>query len=87
MRKGEVTKVAISTDNGMHWSDAHLLGKPMRHTWRLWEYEWMTPAWPGRCVLMARATDEQGHVQPMKRAEDLRDAMISHVQPIKVEVR
>jgi hypothetical protein len=36
---------------------------------------------------MARATDRRGRVQPMERDDDRRDAMISHVLPIAVEVR
>jgi DMSO/TMAO reductase YedYZ molybdopterin-dependent catalytic subunit len=85
--EGEVAKVEVSTDGGKRWAEARLLGKPVRHAWRLWEYDWDTPGRPGRRTLMARATDDRGNVQPMERDEDRRDAMISHVQPIKVEVR
>jgi hypothetical protein len=35
---------------------------------------------------MARAADDRGHVQPMERDEDRRDAVISHVQRITVEI-
>jgi len=38
-------------------------------------------------VLMARATDDRGRVQPMVRDDDRRDAVINHVQPIEVLVR
>jgi hypothetical protein len=36
---------------------------------------------------MAHATDAGGRTQPIKRDEDLRDAMISHVLPVEGEVR
>jgi hypothetical protein len=36
---------------------------------------------------MARATDDRGNVQPMDRDPDRRDAMITHVEPVPVEVR
>jgi DMSO/TMAO reductase YedYZ molybdopterin-dependent catalytic subunit len=85
--EGEVAKVEVSTDGGKRWSEAKLLDKPVRYAWRLWEFEWHTPAQPGRHALLARATDDQGHVQPLERDDDRRDAMISHVQQIKVEVR
>ncbi len=85
--EGEVAKVEVSTDGGKRWSESRLLGKPVRFAWRFWEYEWATPAQPGRQTVLARATDDQGHVQPMERDEDRRDAVISHVQPIRVEVR
>jgi len=64
-----------------------LLDKAVRHSWRLWEYEWAVPQQPGRHILMARATDSQKRVQPIQRDDDRRDSMISHVQRIEVEVR
>jgi hypothetical protein len=36
---------------------------------------------------MARATDARGRVQPMERDDDRRDAVITHVLPIEVEIR
>jgi DMSO/TMAO reductase YedYZ molybdopterin-dependent catalytic subunit len=85
--EGQVTKVEVSTDGGKRWSDARLLEKPVRYAWRLWEYEWSTPAKGGRHVVMARATDDRGNVQPMDRDPDRRDAVITHVEPVPVEVR
>ncbi len=83
----EVRRVEVSTDGGKSWAEAKLLDKAARYTWQRWEYPWQTPERAGRRVLMARATDAQGRTQPMKRDEDLRDAMISHVLPVAVEVR
>jgi DMSO/TMAO reductase YedYZ molybdopterin-dependent catalytic subunit len=85
--EAEVAQVDVSTDGGQHWSAARLLQKPVRYAWRFWEYEWTTPRQPGPCTLMARATDSQKRVQPMERDDDRRDAVVSHVQPITVEVR
>jgi DMSO/TMAO reductase YedYZ molybdopterin-dependent catalytic subunit len=84
--EADVTRVEVSTDGGKRWADARLLGEPVRFAWRFWEYEW-TPKQPGRYTVMARATDGLKRVQPIERDEDRRDAMISHVQPIKVEVK
>ena len=53
--------------------------------WRLWEYKWKTPA-EGKVVLMARATDKRGRVQPMERDPDRRNHMINHVRPTEVVV-
>ena len=64
---------------------AKLLGKPVRFAWRFWEYDWRTPG-TGPRVLMARATDSRGRTQPMERDPDRRDAVISHVLPIEVEI-
>jgi DMSO/TMAO reductase YedYZ molybdopterin-dependent catalytic subunit len=84
--ESQVTKVEISTDGGKSWNEAKLLDRPVPYTWRRWAYRWETPEKTGRCVLMARATDASGQVQPMQRDEDRRDAMISHVLPIEVEI-
>jgi DMSO/TMAO reductase YedYZ molybdopterin-dependent catalytic subunit len=85
--ESEVTRVEISTDGGKSWAGAKLLDKAIRYAWRLWEYEWQTPERGGRRVLLARATDARGRVQPMRRDEDRRDAVISHVLPVEVEIR
>jgi DMSO/TMAO reductase YedYZ molybdopterin-dependent catalytic subunit len=83
----EVAKVEVSTDGGRTWTVAKLTGESIRFAWRFWEHAWATPARAGRQLLMARATDDRGRVQPMGRDNDRRDAMISHVLPIEVEVR
>jgi DMSO/TMAO reductase YedYZ molybdopterin-dependent catalytic subunit len=85
--EADVVKVEVSTDGGKHWSGARLLDKPVRYAWRFWEYVWTTPKQPGSYTVMARATDSHRRVQPMERDDDRRDAVISHVQPIRVEVR
>jgi DMSO/TMAO reductase YedYZ molybdopterin-dependent catalytic subunit len=85
--KAQIAKVEISTDNGGSWSAAELDRKSLPFAWRFWHYEWKTPARGGTRVLLARATDDAGRVQPMTRDDDRRDAVINHVQPITVEVR
>jgi DMSO/TMAO reductase YedYZ molybdopterin-dependent catalytic subunit len=50
-----VAKVEVSTDGGEAWHDARLLDKPVPYAWRLWEYDWQTPARTGHYILMARA--------------------------------
>jgi sulfane dehydrogenase subunit SoxC len=62
---GRVRRVDVSTDGGRTWNEATLLGaeRPralvrFRHPWR-WDG---TPA-----VLLSRATDEKGNVQPPRR--------------------
>jgi DMSO/TMAO reductase YedYZ molybdopterin-dependent catalytic subunit len=79
-------KVQVSCDGGKSWHEAKLLDEPVPFTWRRWEYQWRTPEATGPCILLARATDAQGRTQPMQREEDYRDAVISHVLPIEVEI-
>lgn len=83
----EITRVEISLDSGHIWQDAKLLGKPVKNAWRLWEYEWSTPAKAGRHTIFARATDSTGFVQPADRSGDRGTYMINHLLPVEVEVR
>jgi DMSO/TMAO reductase YedYZ molybdopterin-dependent catalytic subunit len=85
--ESEVTKVEVSTDSGGNWEEARLLGEPGPYAWRLWEYHWRTPGQPGSCTVMARATDTRGNIQPMQRDAHRGSYIISHVQPIEVELR
>jgi DMSO/TMAO reductase YedYZ molybdopterin-dependent catalytic subunit len=85
--ESSVAKVEISTDGGESWSVASLLGQPLRHAWRLWEWTWRTPETQGRRSLMARATDRRGRTQPSQRDPNLRTVMIHHVVPVEVIVK
>jgi DMSO/TMAO reductase YedYZ molybdopterin-dependent catalytic subunit len=82
-----VAKVEVSDDGGQTWRAATLVGKAIRYAWRFWEYDWTTPGSSGRHVVMARATDSRGSTQPAERDPDRRDAVISHILPIEIEVR
>ncbi len=85
--ESDVAKVEVSNDGGETWAEAKLLGDPVKFAWRFWEYEWRTKERVGPQVVMARATDSRGRVQPMDRDPDRRDAVICHVLPIEVEIR
>jgi DMSO/TMAO reductase YedYZ molybdopterin-dependent catalytic subunit len=84
--ESSIVKVEISTDGGKTWAGAILLGESVPFAWRLWEFTWDVPAKPGRYTCMARATDKQGRTQSLERDTDRRNYMISHVQPIEVNV-
>lgn len=59
-----ITKVDVSMDNGSTWVPAKL-GKEREHyAWQSFEYEFKI-AQPGSYLLMARATDDKGKVQPV----------------------
>jgi DMSO/TMAO reductase YedYZ molybdopterin-dependent catalytic subunit len=84
---GEITRVEVSFDSGGTWQDAKLLGEPVKNAWRLWEYEWRTPAKAGRHIIFARATDSRGFVQPADRSGDRGTYMINHLLSVEVEIR
>ncbi len=85
--ESEVTKVEVSTNAGRTWKAAELLSASSRYAWCLWEYRWYTPPRVGRHIVMARATDARGHVQPMHRDPHRGTYVISQVQPIEVNVQ
>jgi DMSO/TMAO reductase YedYZ molybdopterin-dependent catalytic subunit len=83
----EITKVELSTEGGASWKEANLIDKAMPNAWRLWEFDWRTPAKSGKQILVARATDSRGRTQPVERDPDRGTYMINHLLPIQVEVR
>lgn len=85
--EAEIVQVELSTDGGKSWRVASLGEEKSRYCWRLWECDWETPPVPGRCTLLARATDSRGRVQPMERDPDRGTYEINHCLPIEVEIR
>ncbi|WP_369255017.1 sulfite oxidase [Streptomyces sp. R35] len=64
--RAPVTGVEVSWDAGRSWSAAHLDGgSGLRWAWRPWHFDWT--ATPGHHVLSARATDAEGHTQPLEQ--------------------
>jgi DMSO/TMAO reductase YedYZ molybdopterin-dependent catalytic subunit len=84
--EAEVAQVELSVDGGATWQAARLLGEARRYAWRFWDYRWRTPAQSGRRILLARATDSRGRVQPIQRDPHRGSYVISHAMPIEVEV-
>ena len=60
---GAVVKVEVSTDGGDNWNDAYIEESHDKWLWRRWSYVWDASE-PGEYSIMARATDEEGRVQP-----------------------
>jgi DMSO/TMAO reductase YedYZ molybdopterin-dependent catalytic subunit len=60
--RGAIRKVEVSFDKGRSWTQATLLQGPQPLCWVRFQVEWR--ARPGAYELMARATDDQGDVQP-----------------------
>ena len=83
----EIKRVEISFDSGNRWQAAKLLGEPVKNAWRLWEFDWRTPADASRHTIMARATDSSGFVQQASRGGDRGTYMINHLLPVEIEIR
>lgn len=60
----EIARVDISTDHGRTWTAARLGRDRAAYTWRQFEYEWNATE-PGFRVLLSRASNARGHVQPI----------------------
>lgn len=58
-----ITQVDISPDGGHSWCKTALGNDQSKYAWRLWEYDWK-PRAPGSYLLLSRATDQDGNVQP-----------------------
>ena len=82
----DVVRVEVSTDGGRSFADATLLGEPVRHAWRLWHFDWHTPAEPGPATLLARATDARGRTQPADREANHGVYLVNHLLPCECEV-
>jgi hypothetical protein len=85
--ESEVTKVEVSYDNGKNWQPAKLLEKAVPFAWRMWEYQWQVPKQHGTYTLMAKATDQQGRVQPASHDPDRRAYQINRTLPVSITVR
>ena len=62
--EADVNRVDVSTDGGRTWAAARLGADRARYAWRQFEYVWR-PDGPGAFVVMSRATDARGRVQPI----------------------
>jgi len=64
--RAPVTRAEVSTDDGRTWQEAELEPEGgHRWAWRRWRFAWT--ATPGEHVLSARATDAEGHTQPLEQ--------------------
>ena len=61
--EGAVVRVEVSTDGGETWNDAYIEDSGDKWLWRRWSHVWDASE-AGEYRIMARATDENGRVQP-----------------------
>jgi len=60
----DITGVEVSTDQGATWAPARLTGDRAAYTWRRFAYSF-TATKPESCLIMTRARDSSGRVQPI----------------------
>ncbi|MDP6824266.1 MAG: molybdopterin-dependent oxidoreductase [Dehalococcoidia bacterium] len=64
--RGAISGVDVSADGGQTWQQAHIEEPRERWLWVRWSYLWEVEE-PGQYRIMARATDEEGRVQPQTK--------------------
>jgi len=81
-----VARVEVSTDGGRSWAEAQLSPADPAHpyAWRAWSHDWT--AVPGRCELLARATDADGGTQPVEQVWNRQGMANNLVQRVPVTV-
>lgn len=83
--EADVVKVEVSTDGGSNWGPAVLGNEQSRYAWRLWSHRWQ-PAKSGDYVIMSRATDSRGRVQPETAAWNPSGYLYNAVDKVTVYV-
>jgi DMSO/TMAO reductase YedYZ molybdopterin-dependent catalytic subunit len=82
----DVTEIWISPDGGVSWVQGDFVDPIIRHAWRRWKYNWITPTRPGRYTLLARARGADQRTQPDGHNPNYGSYVIDHPLPIEVFV-
>lgn len=83
--EADITKVEVSTDNGRTWHLAALGKETARYAWRLWSY-WWRPKKSEEYLILSRATDSQGRVQPETAVWNPNGYLYNAIDRVKVSV-
>ncbi|HEX6074271.1 MAG TPA: sulfite oxidase [Micromonosporaceae bacterium] len=81
-----VSRVEVSVDDGATWTDAGLEPAVGPWAWSRWTYRWNV-ADTGRYVLLARASDVAGNVQPVDAGWNLQGMANNSAQRVVVHVQ
>jgi hypothetical protein len=65
--RGTIRSVELSGDGGQTFGQVRLLPQAGPYAWVEWLADWQ-PGRPGEHVLVARATDSEGRVQPLEQS-------------------
>jgi DMSO/TMAO reductase YedYZ molybdopterin-dependent catalytic subunit len=83
--EADVVTVEVSVDGGSTWAAAELGKDKARYAWRLFHHQVKLPR-SGEFVLMSRATDSQGHVQPAAPVWNPSGYLNNAIDQVKVRV-
>lgn len=82
--RGAISGVEVSVDGGVTWHEAHIEEPREKWLWVRWSYLWEVEQ-PGQYRIMARATDEDGRVQPQTKWNFQRKHF-DGIVPVDVEI-
>jgi DMSO/TMAO reductase YedYZ molybdopterin-dependent catalytic subunit len=84
--EADIARVDISTDSGATWQPAQLGSDQAHYAWRLWSFTWK-PTRAGDYMVMSRATDSQGRVQPLTAAWNPSGYLYNAIDQVKIHVQ
>jgi DMSO/TMAO reductase YedYZ molybdopterin-dependent catalytic subunit len=84
--ENEITKVDVSTDNGVTWQAARLTGERAPFAWRRFEYEFAATK-PQSYLILSRATDAKGNVQPAVSQWNTSGYLWNQYDSVRVEIK
>lgn len=79
-----ISRVEVSEDGGLTWSEARLEEESSPFAWRGWSFDW--DSGPGRYTLCVRATDSDGNIQPVGQPWNSQGMGNNMVQRVEVVV-
>lgn len=82
---GRITRVQVSTDGFKTFRDAVLEAPVSPFSWTPWHFDWQAGA-AGKFVIGSRATDDKGHVQPLRPFWNIQGMAQNAVEPVAVQV-
>lgn len=83
--EADIARVEVSTDAGTTWKPARFGHDHAKYAWRQWTYAWQ-PQKPGAYVVLSRATDTQGRVQPDQPVWNPSGYLYNAIDQVKVHV-
>jgi hypothetical protein len=84
--ESDIARVEVSADSGATWQPARLVGEQQRYTWRRFEHQ-LTADRPGSYLILSRATDATGIVQPAVAHWNPSGYLWNQYDAVRVEVK
>jgi len=84
--EADIAKVEVSIDSGANWQSAQLGKEHSHYAWRLWSYSWNAVK-PGSYIIISRATDSTGRMQPDSVQWNPSGYLINVVDSVQIHVQ